>query len=73
MTFHLYKIKFLTGVHLGSKSGVEPILHSDTLFSILYSESEELGRKLDKDKILLSSAFPYYEDSLYLPKPFIPL
>ncbi|MCM8822702.1 MAG: type III-A CRISPR-associated RAMP protein Csm4 [Candidatus Omnitrophica bacterium] len=80
----LYKLKFLSSVHLGTREGFfescDVILHSDTFFSafcnsfhILYGRENLdalLKRFLSGDlPFLVSSAFPFSEDKLFFPVP----
>lgn len=75
MPYYLYKLKFLTPVHLGAdKPGigiekVSPACHADTLFSAICMESislygeESVGKlveEAEKGDFLISDLFPYY-------------
>lgn len=74
-----YKLKFLSSFHIDAGSAVdgpsESHIHSDTLFSALVSAArkfygnEVVGKFLEPGAILISSAFPYYKDEFFLPKP----
>lgn len=89
MSYKLYKLKFVTPLHIGTnRPGFESsdeILHSDTLFSALincwsqlYPEDLSVFFPAETDSLVIpffniSSAFPYMKDTLYLPKPYLPL
>ncbi|MCM8788411.1 MAG: type III-A CRISPR-associated RAMP protein Csm4 [Candidatus Omnitrophica bacterium] len=80
----LYKLKFLSSIHLGTREGFlegsEDIIHSDTLFSsfcnsfyLLYG-GNALDGLLEKfltnnPPFLVSSAFPCCKDQLFFPVP----
>lgn len=74
-----YKLKFLSSFHIDAGSAVDgpsqSYIHSDTLFSALLSAArkfygnEVVGKFLEPGAILISSAFPYYKDEFFLPKP----
>jgi len=77
MKTYLYKLKFLTPIHLSSDplslGKAEIILHSDTLFSaiansfsMLYDMEESF---FSSPPFTISSAFPYYRDTIFFPKP----
>lgn len=82
-TFTIYKLKFTSPLHISrgkddddySKSN--KFIHSDTLKSALFSTAILLKPEMQKQEngelffnsFLLSSAFPYYKDTLFLPKP----
>jgi CRISPR type III-A-associated RAMP protein Csm4 len=81
MSFDIIKLTFEGPLHLSkglSDYGTgHDILHSDTLKAALFAaglqsgldiESEENGRSF-LDAFVLSSAFPYYQDQYFLPKP----
>ncbi|WP_455584483.1 type III-A CRISPR-associated RAMP protein Csm4 [Bacteroides sp.] len=75
--YNIFKLKFLTPIHLGN--GKENYdfssseLHSDTLTSALAAIKAQEGKQEDLELFLrsftLSSAFPYKGDSYFLPKP----
>ena len=79
-----YKIEPKTGFHLGTKEGwmesTSNYIHSDTLFSAIcnaYSNlygNDELESFLEKfvqsPQFLISSAFPYVDETLLFPIPF---
>ena len=74
-----YKLKFHSSFHIDSGSAVdgssETFIRSDTLFSALVSAArkfygDEVALKLLEPKaVILSSAFPFYKNELFLPKP----
>lgn len=74
-----YKLKFHSSFHIDAGTSVdgpsETFIHSDTLFSAIVSAarkfySDEIAEKFVEDgSIILSSAFPYYKDEFFLPKP----
>ena len=81
MFYGIYKFKFPYGVHFGDKkidSSVKSFC-ADTLFSALCIEllknGEDFLEKLllyvNEGKLLLSDAFPFVNEELLLPKPFI--
>jgi len=91
MTYYIVRLRFLTPVHFGSDEAgigvenVQPLLHSDTIFSALCNawakfgiltakELQELKQSFDTSPpFKLSSAFPYRPKGagteFYLPKP----
>ncbi|MCW1298694.1 MAG: type III-A CRISPR-associated RAMP protein Csm4 [Candidatus Parvarchaeota archaeon] len=74
-----YKLKFQSSFHIDAGTAVdgpsETFIHSDTLFSALVSSArkfygDEIAQKfLEPTAIVISSAFPFYKDELFLPKP----
>lgn len=81
MNYKIFKMKFLTNVHFGDGSlgKTKRTLYADTLFSALCHEAIKMGQsKLDRlvslakeEKIKLSDAFPYIDDTYYIPKPSV--
>lgn len=80
MEYYLFKLKFLSHVHIGESEHARSLetatekFCADTLFSALCSvsnekEIEQLYKLAKENKFLLSDAMPYYEDELYIPKP----
>lgn len=79
MEYKIYKLSFKTPVHFGTgvlnESGIN--FCADTLFSALYIEAMKLGLadellELAKNgSLLLSDAFPYIENTYFLPKPMV--
>lgn len=84
MSYLLYKLKFPTGIHIGSESGrldeALMSMYSDTFYSAIYNEyvklySDEEILELTKDnKFLISDLLPYKntdETLFYIPKPIL--
>ena len=79
MEYTIYKFKFRSGVHFGENSLENSTysFHADTLFSALCHEAVKHGKEaleklveyIKSGKLLLSDAFPYIEDTYYIPKP----
>lgn len=84
MEYWLYKLTFLTGLHVGEFGTDNPlegsgcILHSDTLFSALCTEAVKIGcldllyEAVNQGDITFSDALPYQEEDYYLPRPLLP-
>lgn len=79
MRYEIYKLSFPQGVHFGSNSleSGEYTFCADTLFSALCQEAVK-EEKLDvlltyvrDNELLLSDAFPYKKEELFLPKPYL--
>ncbi len=74
-----YKLKFHSSFHIDAATAVdgpsETFIHSDTLFSALVSaarkfyDDETAQKFLEPKAVLVSSAFPFYKEELFLPKP----
>jgi len=74
-----YKLRFHSSFHIDAGTAVdgpsETFINSDTLFSALVSAArkfygDEIAEKfLEPKAVILSSAFPFYKDELFLPKP----
>lgn len=83
MEYRVYKLSFMTGVHFGKNSldNTQPTFAADTLFSALcqeaiHMENEKFNSLLayaKQEELLLSDAFPYQKDMLFLPKPMLHL
>ena len=82
MKYAIYKLNFLTGVHIGtgrlSKSSMAFL--ADTIFSALCQEAlkmngetgiERLVDYVKKGKLLISDSMPYIGEEYYLPKPVV--
>ena len=84
MNYFLYKLKFTTPVHFGKSDSAQSLFGSrlnvaaDTLFSALCHTALEMGGTDQLDRLieaaregnlLLTDAFPWKNDELYLPKP----
>ena len=71
------KLAFTAPVHIGEAGlGLEEsglIIHSDTLFSALFSVWLRLYHQPLPEKLRLSSAYPFYRDELFYPRPFLKL
>ncbi len=67
---------FLSPLHAGTTSvdaqEVDEVIHSDTLFSALTLASLGLYGEL-LPEVSLSSAFPFVKDTLFFPRPLLPL
>lgn len=84
MDIRIFKLKFLTPLHIGTNrpgtDDTELILHSDMLYSaiisawyLLYPEDRIINEDNEAfafPAFRLSSAFPYYGDHLFFPRPF---
>lgn len=77
----IYKLNFLTPLKVTSELSylgeTEYIIHSDTLYGAIHSlwgwlfeEDEIFGNNTLINKFTLSSAFPFYNNMLFFPKPF---
>lgn len=74
-----YKLKFLSSFHIDAGTMIdgpsELFIHSDTLFSAIVSAArkfydDSVSSKFVKNgALVLSSAFPYYKDEFFVPKP----
>lgn len=79
MEYRIYKFEFTTGVHFGKKSlaDAEFTLCADTLFSAMcheylkqgQAELENFVARVSEGKIRFSDAFPFIQNTYYLPKP----
>ncbi len=82
----LIKFRFLSPLRIGCEEidlqGLADGLHSDTLFSALCHTFAELygsawladwlEQYKSEPSFIISSAFPFFQDRCYLPKPFLP-
>lgn len=89
MIYKLFKLDFVTPLHIGTnRPGFESsddILHSDTLFSAmincwsqLYPDDITQFFPEESDTLVIpfftiSSAFPYLNNTLFFPRPYMPL
>lgn len=83
MKYSFYKLKFLTGVHIGAGALTRGkyTLYADTVFSALCKEALKFGEdKLIKlveagreNRIKLTDGLPFIEDRYYVPKPMLEL
>lgn len=81
MDYAAYGFEFCSGVHFGRKSLEDSgyALAADTLFSALYQECLHFGQdecdrfynEVKAGRLLLSDAFPYIGDALFIPKPMV--
>ncbi len=78
-----FKLKFKTPVRVGDTGigleGVSEVIHSDTLFSAtanaladLNEDVEDFVEKVSNGELRFSSAFPFGNDTYYLPAPVKP-
>ncbi|MDO5325215.1 MAG: hypothetical protein Q4G00_00710 [Clostridia bacterium] len=73
----VYKLRFTTPVHFGAESGGNKLssqsmaFRADLLFSALYlqGDGDALLKWVKNGRLWFSDAFPYHENTLYLPKP----
>lgn len=81
MSHKIYKLRFPSGIHIGSANGLSLestslSMRSDTFYSALYTEymrlynDEEFIQITQKGRFLISDLFPFKDDKLYIPKPF---
>lgn len=89
MSYLLYKLRFLNGIHIGTASGntLEETMmsvYSDTFYSAIFNEymkiynDDELYKISETGEFLISDLLPFKEKEdmstdFYLPKPFINL
>jgi len=77
--YTIVKLKFKSPMHISSggsgNENSEDYIHSDTLFSsicsatkLLYGDSE-VERLISSENLFISSAFPFYKDIYFFPKP----
>ena len=79
MNYCLFKLNFSTPLHIGDSSSARSLetqtlsLCADTLFSALCHAApgkiDMLSSAVKSDKLLISDAFPFKKDVLYVPKP----
>ena len=83
MKNYLFKLHFITALHIGNDSGrdnlasSETSIHSDTIFSALCTEAARYGQDIlakfvemtETGDLVLSDALPFREDEYFLPKP----
>ncbi len=74
--YHVIKLHFHSGLHLGKGKShyaeSDTILHSDTLAAALHVAARHLWEeKADafSEKLRITSAFPFFGDELFFPKP----
>ncbi len=84
MNYKIYKMQFSAPVHFGNGklTSTNFIVHADTIFSALCIEAvkcggnaclNELVEMVKGNQIRLSDALPFIEDTLYMPKPMLPV
>lgn len=81
MHYCLFKMKFSAPLHIGDSSSARSLetqtlsLCADTIFSAMChtapEEAENLANAVRSGRLLISDAFPYQSDVLYIPKPYI--
>ena len=87
MSYLLYKLRFLNGIHIGTASGntLEETMmsvYSDTFYNAIFNEymkiynDDELYKISETGEFLISDLLPFKEKEdmstdFYLPKPFI--
>lgn len=82
MSYTIYKLKFPSGIHIGdvkyiSLDSTSLTVSSDTFFSAIYAEyvrlfqDKELFELSNNGEFKVSDLFPFKNEELYLPKPFI--
>lgn len=81
MNYTVYRMQFHTGVHLGMRrlEDGEHSLYADTLFSALCQEAVQAGSDVLQQFVSCSAsgavqftdAFPYHEETCYIPKPML--
>lgn len=86
MNYYLFKLQFSTPVHFGSSDSALSLYTSDdhfcadTLFSALChtanslygsAGAQTLCAYAQEHKLCLSDSMPWYEDTLFLPKPYV--
>lgn len=79
MEYKVYRLEFHGAVHFGRQNleEGEHTCHADTLFSALCQEALKIGagtlqsfvQYAKEGKFLISDAFPYRQETLFLPKP----
>ncbi|HEY8401191.1 MAG TPA: type III-A CRISPR-associated RAMP protein Csm4 [Cytophagaceae bacterium] len=69
------KMYFTSPVHIGKQGigmeGSDLIIHSDTLYSVIFQTRVKIYGVEDEFPIKITSAFPFVDDVYYLPKPGI--
>ena len=81
MDTYIYKLKFRSPLHISSDpmslGAPEIFLHSDTLFSALLNSFVNLYPAdesfVKNPPFVISSAFPFYKDTLFIKKPYVRL
>ncbi|GAB1476805.1 type III-A CRISPR-associated RAMP protein Csm4 [Bacillota bacterium] len=88
MKYSVFKLDFKTPIHIGADNGSSTLssgeagIHADTIFSALCHEAllhggqaalENFKELFASGHCLISDAFPYLGEELYLPRPFLAL
>ena len=82
MEYLIFKMTFPNGIHIGKDavSDACSTIYADTVFSAMCIEALNIGGedKLNSfvdmaknDRVIISDALPYIEDTLYVPKPMV--
>ena len=82
MKYHVYKLKFDTGVHFGKKglTDYDICFHADSMFSALCQEALKAGEQgmldqllnlIKEEQLVISDTFPFKGSEFFIPKPFI--
>lgn len=80
MKYVMYKLTFPNGIHIGNGklSSADITIHSDTIFSAMCIEMLNIGGEealhnfmdmAKNNQLVISDAFPYISDKIYIPKP----
>ncbi|NLD16569.1 MAG: type III-A CRISPR-associated RAMP protein Csm4 [Tissierellia bacterium] len=77
----IIKCEFPRGIHIGENKlwDAEMSISADTIFSAMCHEAkklksdgiEEIVRLVENDNLLITDAMPFFQDELFLPKPFL--
>ena len=78
MDTYIYKLKFRSPLHISSDplslGKPDVLLHSDTLFSAIVNSWINLydlpAQFFENPQFVISSAFPFYKDTLFIKKPY---
>ncbi len=83
MEHNIIKLNFRSPLHLSKGvpsdySSSDTVLHSDTIASAIVSVYASVGKSNEeintfKDSFILSSAYPYFEEKYFFPKPMLTL
>lgn len=83
MAYSLYRLEFITGIHIGRDTGGVSLddslftIHSDTIFSAMCCECAKNGdisrlyEYFEKDILTISDALPYSGNEYFLPRPML--
>lgn len=71
------KMYFVSPLHIGrlglGMEETDPMIHSDTLYAAIFYSLNKLFQQEKPVDLLISSAFPFVDNKLYLPRPCIEL